>query len=430
MPKTYQAETMMEALRMIQEELGSDAIVVSARELTKKSFWGGAHKAGVEVVAMRPLPGAAAGSAASKEPAGQKPSLLRPGQNGQVEFVEDETHIEWVNEAAPAAKPGWAPVHISRKEVEATRAQTAVKNTPEPVAAPAPVAAPQPGVRPVRKPALDEARPAAAPAGYSEALRRIRQQLLAQGVEEAFVDHLLQVAQDSYTPAVLENESVCRSYFGNLLQAEVSVMSGAMLIASKPVVCLVGSSGVGKSTTTARLAMLYAHTLGKKVTWICTDTLHTGAIGEARAYTDALGVPLKLAYTPTDLRQALDESQGSDLVLVDTGGFNPWNENQLLELGELLTVIPNRTTFLVASAATKESDLNQSAAALNIFHLDGMIITKLDETFSSGSVYNFARKSQIPLCYFTAGRLADGMLQAAEAERLVAALFGKEWNKA
>jgi flagellar biosynthesis protein FlhF len=433
MTKTYRAETMMEALRMIQQELGADAIVVSARELTKTTLLGGKRKAGVEVVAMRLQPSAPAQPAAPAQPpapAAKQPSVLRQGQNGKVEFVEDQSQIEWVQEApaAPAAesKSAWAPARISRQEAA----------QPQPAKSTAPAAAPQPktqtdelpGVRPARKPAAAGTVPPPARGITSKALQRIRVQLLSQEVEIAYVDRLLRVAQDSYTPAVLENDSLCRKYFTELMQAEINVTSGATLIANKPVVCLVGASGAGKSTAAARLAMLYTHALGKRVNWICADTLHTGAISEARAYTDALGIPLQLAYTASDLSAAVSAARGADLILVDTAGFNPWDEHQLVELGELLTVAPNRTTLMVASAATKESDLNQAAAALNVFHLDGLIVSKLDETFSSGSVFNFARKSQIPLCYFTFGRLAEGTLQAADAERLTAALFGKGWN--
>jgi flagellar biosynthesis protein FlhF len=84
---------------------------------------------------------------------------------------------------------------------------------------------------------------------------------------------------------------------------------------------------------------------------------------------------------------------------------------------------------LIVPATTKESDLFQLSASLGIFSMNGVIITKLDETHSFGSVYNFARRNQIPLGYFTTGRDAANHFEVADPTRLVSALFGKEWNK-
>jgi flagellar biosynthesis protein FlhF len=101
----------------------------------------------------------------------------------------------------------------------------------------------------------------------------------------------------------------------------------------------------------------------------------------------------------------------------------------MVELGALLSELPKRCTYLVAPATTKESDLYQLYASFSVFNLNGIIITKLDETHSFGSVYNFARKNQMPLSYFATGRDAARNLEVADPERLALALFGREWNK-
>jgi flagellar biosynthesis protein FlhF len=114
---------------------------------------------------------------------------------------------------------------------------------------------------------------------------------------------------------------------------------------------------------------------------------------------------------------------------VDTPGYNPCSEKQIVELGTLLSEMPGRCTYLVAPANIKEADLLQLSASFGIFNLDGLIITKLDETHIFGGLYNFARKNQIPLGYFTTGRETSSHLEVADPARLVSALFGKEWNK-
>ena len=148
-----------------------------------------------------------------------------------------------------------------------------------------------------------------------------------------------------------------------------------------------------------------------------------GAIAEARTYTDALGLPLSIAYTPADLIQALKDASGADLTLIDMPGYNPLDETQVEELGTFLAEIPNRALLLVASASQKEKDLFQAAASFGIFGLNGLVITKMDETLSLGSVYNLALKSQIPLVYFSSGKGTAGGFQTASAEGLVSTLF-------
>uniref|UniRef100_A0A7C4PK83 SRP54-type proteins GTP-binding domain-containing protein n=1 Tax=Anaerolinea thermolimosa TaxID=229919 RepID=A0A7C4PK83_9CHLR len=179
----------------------------------------------------------------------------------------------------------------------------------------------------------------------------------------------------------------------------------------------------------ARMAMDYRQRLGKKAAWVCADTLRTGAIGEARAYTDALDLPLRLVYTPQDLSAALAGLDDVDLVLIDTPGYNPYREQEIVELGGLLSELPERALYLVVPANIKEGDLFCMSGALSVFGLDGVIVTKLDETSTYGGVYNFVRKSRLPLAYFTFGKAASAGLEAATSQRLVAALFGKGWNQ-
>jgi flagellar biosynthesis protein FlhF len=207
------------------------------------------------------------------------------------------------------------------------------------------------------------------------------------------------------------------------------VQQGAGRYVSSNVICLVGASGSGKTNTIAKLGLFFSQKLQKKITWVCADTVRMGAIAEARAYTDALGIKLELVYTPEDIKEILSKSEENDLFLVDTPGYNPCNEGQMIELGTLLAEIPKRCTYLVVPATIKETDLFQSSASLGIFNLDGVIVTKLDETHTFGNVYNFARKNQVPLGYFTTGKEPSRHLEVADPARLVSALFGKEWNK-
>lgn len=402
MPKSYIAETMREALLMVQAELGPDAIVLSAREAPLGSPWNVWKRPGVEVVAMAP------GELPVKEtvPVAGKPVTDVPPSQEKI--------------------AGWQPRRITREEARLANRTLRISKTDAPSVKLSDTSKkvdlpPAPSASVGREDESVELPPA---------LVSLRRQLLAQEVDEAFVERTLQVVLQGQSMGLVSTLETAQKTLARLLEAEVTHVVPSSLQSERRVVCVVGVSGGGKTNAVARMAMDYRQRLGKKVAWVCADTLRTGAIGEARAYTDALDLPLRLVYTPQDLSAALagllDEV---DLVLIDTPGYNPYREQEIVELGGLLSELPERALYLVVPANIKEGDLFCMSGALSVFGLDGVIVTKLDETSTYGGVYNFVRKSRLPLVYFTFGKAASAGLETATSQRLVAALFGKGWNQ-
>ena len=131
------------------------------------------------------------------------------------------------------------------------------------------------------------------------------------------------------------------------------------------------------------------------------------------------------AYTPKELADYSQQEIQKNLVFVDMPDFNPRIENSVIELGDFLTQVPNRTTLLAVSPATKEADLLQVLAAVKPFRIKGLIYTQMNETSTYGNVYQLAKKSQIPLAYFTTGIHLFNDMQLATARDLVDSLFGE-----
>jgi flagellar biosynthesis protein FlhF len=386
--KTFKADSTIQTLQLVQSELGADAIVVSMREVPLGPLWNPWKKSAVEVVA-----------AAS------------PQKQSTVEFVEEMPEIEW-DFSPPKTKK--APAKLP-PPLKLNLAPLAGSSAPNVDSAPAAESA-------VRDAQSDDRY-------LPPALKKIYEQLSRQGVESSLIEGLMGVALETLSPSTLGDVEACKKSIVQLMGAELRVQKGAGTFVSSNVLCLVGASGSGKTSSTAKLALFFSQTLKKNVTWVCADTVRTGAVAESRAYTDALGVTLKLVYTPHDLKEILSAAQPNDLFLVDTPGYNPCSESQMAELGALLSEMPTRVTCLVAPATTKEADLFQLSASLGMFKLDGLILTKLDETHTFGGMYNFARRNQVPLAYFATGREAARHLETADPMRLVSALFGREWNK-
>jgi flagellar biosynthesis protein FlhF len=406
--KTFKANSALETLQLVQTELGASAIVVSMREVPNGPSWNPWKSSAVEIVAALPA------VERQSQPAPQRTSsptpALRPSENeAGVEFIEEMPEIEWADE--------------SEKKIAELRAQppAKLKLNLNPVSSKSLLASAEetPSVA-MSQPAEEKYIPAA--------LKKVQGQLIQQGVDEKLVNGLMNVALETLSPATLADFENCKKSIIQFLAAELPMLPGCGNYVANNMVCVIGASGSGKTSTLAKLALFYSQNLNKKITWVCADTIRSGAVAEARAYTDALGLKLKLVYLPSDLKEVLRNAQQDELFLLDMPGYNPCSESQIVELGELLVEIPKRCTYLVVPATTKETDLFQLTASLGVFNLNGVIITKLDETHSFGGVYNFARRSQIPLGYFTTGRDAANHFEVADPTRLVLALFGKEWT--
>jgi flagellar biosynthesis protein FlhF len=442
--KTFRAETMLKALQMVQEELGSDAIVVSTREIPTGPTWNPWKQSAVEIVATTSdaLPESKKSNQAAPKTGSQAPILRPTADKKGVEFVEETPDIEWVNDsdqtsASAAYNAGlsqtqkkqpnvkqWEPHQPNSKET-IRKTQEQVSQTKKSQVSSEASALERSSYALKKLPQKPGSEGSDLPTG----LKKIYRQLVTQGVDGSLINGLMDVALETLSPGTLADYDTCKKYITQLLGAELRVQQGMGVYGSSNIVCLIGASGSGKTSTLAKLVLFFGKQLQKNLIWVCADTVRIGAIAEARAYTDALGVELKLVYSPDDLKSILQGAGENDLFLLDTPGFNPCSENQVLELGALLTVIPRRCTYLVASATTKEADLFQLSGSFGVFNLDGLVITKLDETHIFGSVYNYARKNQVPLGFFTTGKETARNLEVVDTERLVSALFGKVWNK-
>ncbi len=397
--KTFKADSALQTLQLVQSELGANAIVVSMREVPNGPVWNPWKNSAVEIVASTPE---------SEGISKQAPVLRASGNDAGVEFIEERPEIEWE--------------HESDRQLAGLRSQ------------------PHPRLRlnlssdprnqlPASTEATVHTSVSSADRYIPPVLKRIQQQLIDQEVDRNLVSNLVDLALETLSSMTLGDEEKCRNSIIQLLAAELPVQQGAGSYVTGNIVCVIGASGSGKTSSMAKLALYYGQKLNKNITWVCADTVRSGAVAEARAYSDALGFNLKLVYVPGDLKELVRDAGPDDLFLVDTPGYNPCSESQMMELGSLLVELPRRCTYLVAPATMKESDLYQLSASLGIYNLDGLIVTKLDETHSFGTVYNFARKNQLPLGYFATGRDAARNLEVADPARLVSALFGREWNK-
>lgn len=189
-------------------------------------------------------------------------------------------------------------------------------------------------------------------------------------------------------------------------------------LAESRIYCFVGPTGVGKTTTLAKLAAHAALYHNKKTAVITADTYRIGAVDQLRTYADILNVPLEVVMTPGEMEEALRRHQDKDNIFVDTAGRPSSNREQLAELRQMLAVIPEKTTFLVLSCTTKSSDLLKIANDFRIADYDQLIFTKADETGSLGIILNLASQTGCSIAYVTVGQNVPDDILAAEPEKL------------
>jgi flagellar biosynthesis protein FlhF len=187
-------------------------------------------------------------------------------------------------------------------------------------------------------------------------------------------------------------------------------------------VMLIGPSGVGKTTTIAKLAALYALRQKRKVALITLDTYRVAAVEQLRVYGNILGLSVDVALTCEDLAGLLRMRKSADLILIDTAGRSPLDQTAMGELKQL--VGPNRDVeaHLLLSAATREADLNVVWNRFMTLPVKSVIFSKIDETTQYGSVYNVLQRINLPVSYLSTGQRVPEDLEVA-TPRLLAELL-------
>ena len=214
----------------------------------------------------------------------------------------------------------------------------------------------------------------------------------------------------------------------NLLAGELPI-AGDSMIDEGGVIALVGPTGVGKTTTIAKLAARYVLRHGhRSLALVSTDSYRIGAQEQLTTYARILDVTVRSASTPEELNVTLNALSDKRLVLVDTAGMSQRD----VRLSEQLSLIDsgNRMVkrFLTLSATTQQSALEQAAGAFGAADLSGCILTKVDEVASLGGAISATVHNRIPLAFFTDGQRVPEDIHLARANTLIsrAVTLGQE----
>lgn len=213
--------------------------------------------------------------------------------------------------------------------------------------------------------------------------------------------------------------------FRDSLMRNTRVSGQLLLRKSKPtIMALIGPTGVGKTTTIAKLATNFSVYGQLKIGLITIDTYRIAAVDQLKTFAEIINLPLKVVYTSQGMMDALDDFLGMNLILIDTAGRSPKNEEQIRELQELLKVAQPDETHLVLSATTKLNDNLDAISRFGIIPIHRLVFTKLDETESYGMIYNVLQIIPKPVSYFTTGQSVPEDIELASEDYLVNKILG------
>jgi flagellar biosynthesis protein FlhF len=251
-----------------------------------------------------------------------------------------------------------------------------------------------------------------------ETLFDVYTDLIESDIEEAIAQELIERLrhEPNLDP---HNTEGYRAALTQILEDEINVAGPITASAGQGrIVALVGPTGVGKTTTIAKLAANYRLRENKRVGLITVDTYRIAAVEQLRTYAEIIDLPMEVVSTPREMREAKAKMSDLDLVLMDTAGRSPRDEVRIQELKSMLAEAAPEEVHLVLSAVGGARSLATTAQRFASVGTTALIITKLDEATALGNLISVTRNSSLPVSYLTDGQNVPDDIQVAHSPTL------------
>lgn len=251
--------------------------------------------------------------------------------------------------------------------------------------------------------------------------------LIDADVEEDLARELIFRLKKDATAEQLRDAAASRSMIQSMVQSELDCQGPIQLTPGRrKVVALVGPTGVGKTTTIAKLAANFRIRDGIRMGLVTVDTYRIAAVEQLRTYAEIIDLPMKVVTSPQEMRRALDELTGLDLVLIDTAGRSPRDDLKIQELKSLLAEADVDEVQLVLSMTAGLKSLLSTAENFAAANTTSVILTKLDEAAGMGALLSVARRIGLPISYLTTGQAVPEDIEPAESARVARLILGQD----
>lgn len=272
----------------------------------------------------------------------------------------------------------------------------------------------------------------------SAAMLEVQADLLSSGMTDSAVAMLMREAIEqgrgeptAETGDAMRDPWALRGRIGQCIAKRLKVAGSIELSGNRPqIVALVGPTGVGKTTTLAKIAAGFRFDLGCRIGLVALDTCRLGAVDQLLQYAELVSATLEVVSSPEQVTAALQRLSDCDLVLLDTAGRAPRDAEQLAELHRFLKLAQPHSTQLVVSATSSAAHAAQAVERFSVLAPTNLLITKLDEAVDFGSWLTLLERTPLSISYLTHGQHVPQDIMVASVRRLSSLMLGQTPNRA
>jgi len=374
--KKYVANTMPEVMKKVRNDLGHDAVILNSKEVETGGFFGFFTKKSIEVIA-----------AIDTTLTVRKPEPARKVIERKVETerIDDRKNVEIMNEIQQL------------KSLIQTMSNEKVDSNKE----------------------------------YPEPFAKVDDHLSVQEVSQSLRLVVMKEALKRWynLDDTEKKEELILQWVKKILSEEIAGIDMGGITFQKKFINIVGPTGVGKTTTIAKIAADSVLKKRKKVALITTDTYRIAAVEQLRTYAKILNIPLEVVYSVDDFKKAKELFADYDLVLVDSAGRNFRNRLYVEELKKVIDFNDEVETFLVLSLTSKYRDMEAIYEQFSLINIQKLIFTKKDETSYYGAMLNMVAKYRIGVAYITTGQNVPDDIIEGSSERMIDMIVESDSNE-
>ena len=369
--KRFSAPTLKEAVVQMKKELGSDAIVLESRKVKKDGIFDFPKKERMEIIAALD----------NYRDTNKK--------NAEQKFSRNETENIKFN----------SDDNLKLQEIELIKEELGeIRNTVAKIAD---------FLRYRNLPSLPEN------------LLLVLKQLLDCEVEEILAKRLIQEVHMSLKGEEYDDlRLILRKLIGKISAMVKTTPKNGKINSTARIIAFVGPTGVGKTTTIAKLATQAKLIGGKEVAIISADTFRIAAVEQLKTFANIAEIPFEVVYSIDEIKNAVAKFSRMDLIFIDTTGRSQKDKMNLKEIGNMLSSVEPGEVHLVLSVTTKYKDILDILEKFKTLFINRIIFTKLDETTSLGLILNVAEKVRKPISYITFGQNVPEDIEKADSRKI------------